>query len=74
MYYCVGRTEVGLFKVRYEGEKNKIRGGWIVVSFSFLLKTKVIVQKQIEFNFWSEVQNLNAADKYRERERHKTII
>ena len=29
-------------------------------------------QKQLDYNFWSDVQILNAADKNRERERRKT--
>jgi len=37
--------------------------------FFFSSKTEVTVQKQIEFSFSSEVQNLNAADKKRERDR-----
>ena len=39
--------------------------------FSSFSPTEVTVQKQIEFNFWSDVQNLNASDKNREREREK---
>jgi len=48
----------------------------VFVSSSFS-PTEVTNQKQIEFNFWSDNQNLNAADKNREKEReekHKTII
>ena len=56
---------------RIEGEKNTRRGGWIVLAFSLFSPTEVTVQKQIEFSFWSDVQNLNAADKNREREREK---
>jgi len=47
-------------------------GGWIVLAFSSFSPTEVTDQKQIEFNFWGDVQNLNAADKNRERERRKT--
>jgi len=54
------------------------RGGWIVLAFSSFSPTEVTIQKQIELSFWSDVQNLNAADKTeRERERaerHKAII
>ena len=62
-------------------EKHK-KGGWIVFTFSSFSPTEVTDQKQIEFNFWSDNQNLNVADKIerereREREReerHKAII
>ena len=40
-----------------------------MLAFSSFSPTEVIVQKQIEFSFWSDVQNLNAADKNRERKR-----
>jgi len=48
-----------------------------VFTFSSFSPTEVIDQKQIEFSFWSDNQNLNAADKTkrereRERERRKT--
>jgi len=47
-------------------------------TFSPFSPTEVTNQKQIEFSFWSDDQNLNAADKTeREREReerHKAII
>jgi len=46
-------------------------GGWIVFTFSSFSPTEVTDQKQIEFSFWSDNQNLNAADKT-ERERRKT--
>ena len=45
--------------------------------FSSFSLTEVTDQKQTEFNFWSDNQNLNAADKNREREReerHRAII
>jgi len=50
----------------------KHRGGWIVLAFSSFSPTEVTDQKQIEFNFWSVNQNLNAADKNREREKKDT--
>ena len=58
-----------------EGEKNT-RMGWIMLAFSSFSPTEVIVQKQIEFSFWSDVQKLNAVDKTERvrEERHKTII
>jgi len=41
-----------------EGEKNTIRGGWIVLVFSsFSPKLKDTDQKQFKNNFWSDVQN-----------------
>ena len=46
-------------------------GGWTVFAFSSFSLTEVTDQKQIEFSFWSDNQNLNAADKP-ERERRKT--
>ena len=56
----------------YEGEKNTRRRGWIVFAFSSFSPTEVTNQKQIEFNLWSDNQNLNAADKTeRERERER---
>jgi len=54
-----------------EGEKNTRMGGWILFTFSLFSPTEITVQKQIEFSFWSDNQNLNAADKT-ERERIKT--
>ena len=60
-----------------EGEKNKRTGGWIVLAFSSFSPTEVIGQKQLDYNFWSDVQILNATDKNKEREReerHKAII
>jgi len=42
-----------------------------VFTFSSFSPTEFTVQKQIEFSFWSDNQNLNAADKT-ERERRKT--
>jgi len=42
-----------------------------VLAFSSFSPTEVTVQKQIEFSFWSDNQNLKAADKSREREREK---
>jgi len=47
-----------------------------VLTFSSISPTDVTVQKQIEFNFWSDNQNLNAADKTEREieERHKAII
>ena len=66
-----------LAKIHIEGEKNTSRGGWIVFAFSSVSPTEVTDQKQIEFSFWSGNQNLNAADKNREREReerYKAII
>jgi len=64
---------IWLIKLPYEGEKNTRRGGWIVLTFSSFSPTEVTEQKQIEFNFWSDNQNLNAADKT-ERERERAII
>jgi len=52
-------------------EKHK-KGGWIVFAFSSFFPTEVTDQKQMEFSFWSNNQNLNAADKNRERERRNT--
>ena len=59
----------------------KTQGGWIVLAFFSFSPTEVTDQKQIEFNFWCDVQNLNAADKNthththtQREERHKTII
>ena len=53
-------------------------GGWIVFAFSSFSPTEVTDQKQIEFSFWSDNQNLNSADKthththtHRERERER---
>jgi len=43
-----------------------------VFTFSSFSPTEVTDQKQIEFSFWSDNQNLNAANKQRERERRKT--
>ena len=43
-----------------------------MLAFSSFSPTEVTDQKQIEFSFWSDNQNLNAADKNRERERRKT--
>ena len=43
------------------------KGGWIVLAFSSFSPTEVTSQKQLEYNFWSDVQILNAADKKRER-------
>ena len=40
-------------------------------AFSSFSPTEVTVQKQIEYSFWSDNQNLNAADKNKEREREK---
>ena len=48
----------------------KTQGGWIV--FSSFSHTEVTGQKQLEYNFWSDVQILNAADKKTERERRET--
>jgi len=53
-------------------KKNPRRGGWIVLAFSSFSPTEVTDQKQLEYNFWSNVQILEAADKIeRERERKK---
>ena len=46
-------------------------GGWIVLAFSSFSPTEVTDQKQIEFSFWCDNQNLNAADKNTERERER---
>jgi len=46
-------------------------GGWIVLVFSSFSPTEVTGQKQLDYNFWSDVQILNAADKNRERERER---
>jgi len=43
-----------------------------VFAFFSFSPIEVTDQKQIEFNFWSDNQNLNAADKNREKERRKT--
>jgi len=63
-----------LLKVRKTQEGGV--GGWIVFAFSSFSPTEVTVQKQIDFSFWSDNQNLNAVDKNREEreERHKAII
>jgi len=48
-----------------------------VLAFSSFSPTEVTGQKQLDYNFLSDVQILNAADKNREREReegHTTII
>jgi len=47
-----------------------------VLAFSSFSPTEGTVQKQIEFSFWSDNQNLNAADKTerKKEERHKAII
>ena len=56
-----------------------------MLAFSLFSPTEVTDQKQLDYNFWSDVQILNAADKNREREkerererereeRHKAII
>jgi len=43
-----------------------------VFVFSSFSPTEVTDQKQIEFSFWGDDQNLIAADKKKERERRKT--
>ena len=43
-----------------------------MLAFSSICPTEVTVQKQMEFSFWSDNQNLNAADKNKEKERRKT--
>jgi len=58
-------------RVTYEGKKNTRRGGWIVLTFSSFSPTKI---KQLEYNFWSVVQILDAADKAEREEKHKAII
>jgi len=67
--------EISQFLACFEGEKNKIRGGWIVLAFSSFSPTEVTDQKQLEYSFWSDVQILDAADKTeREKEeRHKQL-
>ena len=46
-----------------------------MLAFSSFSPTKVTDQKQIDFSFWCDNQNVNAADKNIEREEgHKTII
>ena len=42
-----------------------------MLTFSLFSPTEITIRKQIEFSFWGDVQNLNAADKT-ERERRKT--
>jgi len=42
-----------------------------VLAFSLFSPTEVTDQKQLKYNFWSDVQILDAADKT-ERERRKT--
>jgi len=42
-----------------------------VLTFSSISPIEVTDQKQIDFNFWSDNKNLNAADKNRERERER---
>ena len=37
--------------------------------FSSFFSTEVTDQKQLDYNFWSDVQILNAADKNRERKK-----
>ena len=50
-------------------EKHK-KWGWSVLAFSSFSPAEATDQKQIEFSFWSDNQNINAADKTeRERER-----
>jgi len=61
-YHDVFFCEYYLNYAHFEGEKNTRREGWIVLAFSSL-KTEVTDQKLIEFRFWCNVQNLNAADK-----------
>jgi len=57
--------------VYVEGEKNTRRGGWIVLAFSSFSPTEVTSQKQLDYNFWSDVQIPNAADKNKERDRER---
>jgi len=66
---CRQHSFLNTLKVRKTQE-----GGWIVLAFSSFSPTEVTDQKQIEFNFWSDNQNLNAADKTERKERHKAII
>ena len=49
--------------------------GWIVLTFSSISPSEITDQKQLEYNFWSDVQILGAADKLeREKEeRHKQL-
>jgi len=52
-------------------EKTQEGGVWIVCTFSSFSPTEVTDQKQLDYNFWSDVQILNAADKNKEKEREK---
>ena len=43
-----------------------------MLAFSSFSPTEVTYQKQIDFSFWCDNQNLNAADKNKVRERRRT--
>jgi len=47
-------------------------GGWIVLAFSSFSPTEVTGQKQLEYNFWTDVHIRNTVDKNREIERRET--
>jgi len=67
--------KVTMIRVMYRNCLLKVRktqeGGWIMFSFSSFSPTEVTGQKQLDYNFWSDVQILNAADKNRDRERER---
>jgi len=65
------------YEVQYLKVRETQEGGWIMLAFSSFSPTEVNGQKQLDYIFWSDVQNLNATDKniyiyiYRERERER---
>ena len=65
------RQQTKAVDTNWRWEKHK-KGGWIVFAFSSFSPTEVTVQKQIEFSFWRDNQNLNAVDKNREIEKKDT--
>jgi len=63
-----------MYSVTSKGKKNTIKGDWFVLTFSSFSPTEITDQKQLEYNFWNDVQILDAADKTetdRERERER---
>ena len=58
--YILNRTNA--LDTNWRWEKHK-KGGWIVLAISSFSPTEFIGQKTLEYNFWSDVQILNTADK-----------